>query len=337
MAMTRVPFMLAVLMTSHLRPCTAYGQSITAEAAVSAGLSTDDVSAAAVQLRAFGDVKGGVRVFGEAAWARSSDADNDAFAAAYPYGNRVQIIEAYGERMFRPRGALLGVRGGRFRTPFGISSASDHAYSGFLRPPLIRYDESSGVSNYSLEQGIDVVAGIPNFTVETAFGAPGDVGTVRRAHGLDAIVRVQGSVGPFIAGVSHMRTPPMASAAVESVRASATGFDLRWMSDGIQFRGEWTTSRPFAGTTSTGWYADALVHRVGMGPVTAVARVEQLDYEEAGSTEDELQRRVTVGVRIRFFEGLSLNVNLVHRSGEIEEYRPTTLDVGITWSIRRYP
>ena len=97
------------------------------------------------------------------------------------------------------------------------------------------------------------------------------------------------------------------------------------------------TSRPFAGTTSTGWYADALVHHVGMGPVTAVARIEQLDYDEVGSTEDELQRRLTIGARIRILDGLSLNVNLLHRSGELEEHRPTALDVGITWSVRRYP
>jgi hypothetical protein len=333
-AMTRLA--LAVFLTCLLHQQWSHGQSITTEAAVSAGASTDDVSAVAAQLRAFGDVKGGVRFFGEAAWARSSDTDNDSFAAAYPYGNRVQIIEAYAERLFRPREALVGARAGRFRTPFGISSASDHAYSGFLRPPLVRYDAHAGVSNYDIEQGADFVAGIPRLTVETALGAPADVGAATRASGLDAIVRVQASFGPFIAGASHMRTSPVRSADVDRGRASATGLDLRWMSGGVQLRGEWIAGRPFGDTTTTGWYADALVHHVGMGPVTAVARIEQLDYYETDSPEEELQRRQTIGARIRLPEGLSLNVNLLHRSGQLGEYRPTTLDVGLTWSVRRY-
>ena len=38
-------------------------------------------------------------------------------------------------------GRVFGsVRAGRFRTPFGIYAASDHAYNGFLRAPLIRYE-----------------------------------------------------------------------------------------------------------------------------------------------------------------------------------------------------
>jgi hypothetical protein len=335
--MTRLALTLAVLVAGLLHPPRAQGQSITTEAAVSAGHSTDDVSAIATQLRAFGDIKGGVRVFGEAAWANSSDADNDSFGAAYPYGNRVQVIEVYAERMFRPGHALVGLRGGRFRTPFGISSASDHAYSGFLRPPLVRYDSDAGVSNYNVEQGVDVVAGIPSLTVETALGAPSDVGTARRASGLDAIVRVQGSFGRFIVGASHMRTSSAQSPDVDSVRTSVSGLDLRWMSGGVQLRGEWIAGRPFAGTTSSGWYADALVHRVGMGPVTAVLRIEQFDYEETGSPEDEFQRRETIGARIRLLYGLSLNLNLLHRGGQLQEYHPTTLDVGITWSIRHYP
>ena len=77
--------------------------SLTTEAAVSTGLSTaEKISATAVQLRAFGDVKGGVRFFAEGAWGTRSDDDSDTFGAAYPYTSRFQVIEAYGERLFRP-------------------------------------------------------------------------------------------------------------------------------------------------------------------------------------------------------------------------------------------
>ena len=186
----------------------AHAQSITTEAALSAGYSTDDVSAAAAQVRAFGDLPGGIRYFGEAAWANTSDHDSDSFSAAYPYANQVQIIEAYGERMFRHGDALFSVRAGRFRTPFGISSASDHAYTGFLRAPLIRYDGYFALSNNFLEHGVDVVAGVPRLTVEVSLGAPADVGADVRRSGLDAVVRVQGYYGPFIVGVSHIRTSP---------------------------------------------------------------------------------------------------------------------------------
>ena len=32
------------------------------------------------------------------------------------------------------------------------------------------------------------------------------------------------------------------------------------------------------GPTTDGWYADVMLHRVAMGPVTAVLRAEQLNY-----------------------------------------------------------
>src|SRR5688572_19674031 len=66
-------------------------QSITTEAAMTGGLSSDGVSAVATQLRAFGDADFGIRYFAEAAWARNGS-DADAFGAAYPYSGRLQAI-----------------------------------------------------------------------------------------------------------------------------------------------------------------------------------------------------------------------------------------------------
>src|SRR5438128_12238174 len=118
-----------------------------------------------MRLRGFGEMKSGMRFFVEAAWAtrRSEDDDSgsDAFGAAYPYTDRAQVIEAYAERTFRPRHALAGVRLGRYRMPFGISNASEHAYSGFLRAPLVRYDGYFALSNNFLEHGADVIVGVP--------------------------------------------------------------------------------------------------------------------------------------------------------------------------------
>ena len=102
------------------------------------------------------------------------------------------MIEAYGERTFQPGSFLVGVRGGRYRTPFGISSGSDHAYNGFLRAPLIRYDNYYALSNNYLEHGADVIVGVPQFTLEVSAGAPSDVGSARRRSGLDTVVRGKG-------------------------------------------------------------------------------------------------------------------------------------------------
>ena len=227
-------------------------QSLTAEAAVSTGVSTEEkISAAAVQLRAFGDVKAGIRFFTEAAWATRSDDDSDAFGAAYPYAKRVQVIEAYGERLFRPKNAVLSVRAGRYRTPFGISNGSDHGYTGFLRAPLIRYDGYFALSNNFLEHGADLVAGVPRLTVEASVGRPADVGSAVRRSGVDTVIRIQSFVGPFIAGVSHIQTSPYLPASFAPGKSVFTGIDVRWMHDGVQLRGEWITGRPFDGTTTT--------------------------------------------------------------------------------------
>jgi hypothetical protein len=329
---------LAMLVAAGVLPAaTARAQpSITTEAAVTVGGSTDSLAAGALQIRSFGDIAGGIRFFGEASIAQTSDHDNDGFAAAYPYGGRLEVIEAYGERMFRPGNAIVGVRAGRFRTPFGIYNSSDHAYTGFLRPPLLRYDEYSGISNYFLEHGADVVVGVSGLQVETALGAPADVGSSVRRPGLDSIVRVQGYYGPIIAGVSHIRTKSL-QIAEEDSRSDFTGVDLRFTRGGMQLRGEWMTGHPFEGATTDGWYADAIVHLVPMGPVTAVARIERMGFVEPAENEDETLGRQTIGARIRIAAGFSVAVNLVHRTGELGEYKPTSLDVGFTWSGRYRP
>lgn len=57
----------------------------------------------------------------------------------------MQLMEMYAERYFSPHGALLGVRAGRFRMPFGIYRRSDYGYSGFLREGV---DSSIRVQGY---------------------------------------------------------------------------------------------------------------------------------------------------------------------------------------------
>jgi hypothetical protein len=183
----------------------AHGQTLIAEAVMSAGLSSDDVSAVGTQLRAFGEAPLRLRYYFETAWAKGDAGKSDAFGSAYPYRNRVQVIEAYGEWL-ADTAAIVGARAGRYRVPFGIYSASDHAYNGFVRAPLIRYDGYYALSNNFLEHGVNVIAGVPRLTVETSLGVPADVGDAVRRRGLDTVVRVQGVIGTAIIGASHIRT-----------------------------------------------------------------------------------------------------------------------------------
>ena len=323
----------ALIVACAFWPDIAGGQTMTAEAAVSAGVSTEEISAAAVQVRAFGDVKAGIRFFTETAWATRSSDHSDAFGAAYPYSNRLQVIEAYGERIFRPSNGLVGIRAGRYRTPFGISNGSDHGYTGFLRAPLIRYDGYFALSNNFLEHGVAVVAGVPRLTAEASVGHAADVGSAVRRPGIDTVVRVQGFVGAFVVGASHIRTSPYMPERFATGRSVFTGIDVRWMRDGVQLRGEWLSGRPFDGTSTTGWYADAIVHRVGMGPLTAVGRIERLDYNTTTAFALHAHRQ-TIGARIRIYNGLAAQFNLVHQNGGLSEQRPTALDVAITYSVR---
>jgi hypothetical protein len=181
---------------------------------------------------------------------------------------------------------------------------------------------------------VNLVAGVPRFTVETALAAPADVGDIVRRSGLDAVVRVQGYYGPLIAGASYMDAPLSEPALVTEGRNRVTGVDLRWMHGGVQLRGEWISGRPFGARKSTGWYADVLIHRTVMGPFTAVVRVERLDFGELEDDAAEYLSRQTVGVRVNVGGGVALQVNALHQSGD-DEYLPRAVDVAVTWSVRK--
>jgi hypothetical protein len=74
----------------------------------------------------FGEVTRSLRFLVEGTWGWRSEDEGDFFGTAYPYGGDVDLMEAYGEYM-REAGWLRAVKGGRYRTPFGIYASSDHA------------------------------------------------------------------------------------------------------------------------------------------------------------------------------------------------------------------
>jgi hypothetical protein len=229
---------------------------------------------------------------------------------------------------------VRSVKGGRYRTPFGISAASDHAYIGFLRPPLIRYGDYYALSSGYLEHGVDVVVGTPRVSAELSLGTSGDVGDAIRRDGFNTVARAEMVGGALILGVSFIDTTPYLPETFAKGRARFGGVDARWMGAGVQVRGEWLGGRPFDGTTTTGGYADLIVHRPSMGPVTALLRAERLAYT-APEPHALYTHRYSAGARVRLWKGLAVSVGVSHQAGEITQGRPTALDLGFTYSARR--
>ena len=258
----------------------------------------------------------------------------DVFGAAYPYSGRVRLMEIYAERYFRPRGAMLAVRAGRFRMPFGIYSRSDHGYSGFLRPPLIRYDGYFGISNNWLEDGAMFTAGVPQLFVEASVSRPHDVGFAVRREGLDASIRAQGYRGQFVVGASYARSNPYLSPRFAVGRQAFSGVDVRWAHpSGLQARGEFLKGHSYEGVSTTGWYVDGFVHRPGMGPFTAVVRGEDMDYT-AAPPRDRRAKRLTLGTRVRLPGPVTLQLNYLRQRGDLPRIKSHSIDFSATYSFR---
>jgi len=317
-------------------PCVAAAQdvAVTTEADITVGRSTaDDVRAAGTQLRAFGTLPREWRFYAEASWADQWGEKSDAFGSAYPYNHRVRPVEIYVEHTSTSPHSLWGTRVGRYRAPFGLYNRSDHAYTGFLRAPLIRYGGYWALSNNFLETGASVVAGTPRLYGEVSLGIPQDEDDLHRGRGFDRVGRVQASVGDVIVGASYIHTQPFKEQFWAHGDTEFSGVDARWMRGGVQLRGEWIDGHPFAGTKTFGGYADLMVHRQFMGPVTAVLRAERLDYE-AGPFSS-YPRRYTAGAKVRLSSMLVAHVNVLHEPPYDHDAAETALDVALTFSLRR--
>jgi hypothetical protein len=331
---------LATIVVLTLLPTLARAQSISGETDVTIGRSTDGTTGAAVQARLFGANRSDWRLYLEGTWGLVTGTGSDAFGAAYPYDRRVRPMELFVEKMVTRRGLVAGLRGGRYRTPFGISGRSDHAYGGFTRAPLIRYGSNYALSNTFLEAGGSVLIGSPRLTVETSLGVPSDEGGPPRGNGVDTVVRAQGYVASVVAGVSYMRAKPANIGPWAVGQLVFRGVDARWMSGGVQLRGEWIDGRPFDGVTTRGGYVDLLVSHERLGPVMLVARAERLDYD-AGEFS-VYPRRLAAGARIRLHRSVTVQAavlrNLPRAPGNWDYSTPpprtTELDVAVTFSRR---
>jgi hypothetical protein len=334
MAMTRacMGLVAAAALASAARPVRA--QTLVTEVDMTVGASSEDSRAGAVQVRTFGQLDANWRVMLEAAWGHATNPGSDAFGSAYAYDNRLHPVETYVERLSHDDRRLVGVRIGRFRTPFGMFSRSDHAYAGFARAPLVRYGSNWALANTFLETGVSVLAGRPSLYVETSVGMPQDAGPNPRPRTTDVTTRVQAYVKSVIVGASYLNTSPSMAGEFVIGRMTFRGIDARWLRDGVQLRGEYIQGRPFDGVSTDGGYLDVLVHHIGMGPVTAVGRVERLDYD-AGPFSYYL-RRITAGAKIRVNHLIGVQGSVSHDACRPADVRPcgTNVDVSVTQSFR---
>lgn len=320
----------AIVLTASM----ASAQSITAEADVTAGISTENVRSGSTQARLFGASASDWRFLTELSVGGTEGHQSDAFSAAYPYDRRVRAMELYAEKTFHPRRYIAGFRAGRYRTPFGIYSRGEYGYSGFVRPPLIRYGQKFALSNTSLEAGVTLVAGVPQLYGEASFGAPSDEGELHRRRGLDTTFRVQGYYKGIVAGMSRLHSGHNRELdAFAHGDQTFTGFDARWMFDGVQLRGEWIHGASFTGVSTKGGYIDVSVHRRAFGIITPVARVERLDYDAGPFSFYD--RRFTGGARVHVLQWLTAQVNVIHQPSGLSAGRVNVVDAGVTVSLRR--
>jgi hypothetical protein len=325
---------LLVVLTCLVHPCVAHAQSLAVEVNQAAGASSEEIAGAAAQVRLLGEVGPRLRFEVEGAWGDRTRGTSDVLGAAYPYRGRAEVIEAYAEYAVPAGRGIRSIRGGRYRTPFGFSAASDHAYVGFLRPPLIRYGDYFALSSGYLEHGVDVVVGVPRLWGEVSVGRPADVGAAIRRPGTNTTLRAQGTVGPLILGASFLDTTPYLPVRFARGRARFGGVDARWMRGGVQVRGEWLGGRPFDGTSTTGGYVDLIVHRPRMGPVTALARAERLDYQTTPPFA-LYTHRYSMGGRVRVWQGLAVSSGVSHQGGQLTQSRRTALDAGLSYTLRQ--
>lgn len=331
--MTHGAIVAACVVAGLARPAAA--QTAAIDVTQSLGASSESIAAAATQLRLSSEPVERLRLSVEGSWGARSRDGSDVFGTAYPYGNRVDLIEAWAEYAPPARVPVRAIRAGRYRTPFGISAASDHGYVGFLRPPLIRYGGYFALSSGYLEQGLDVVVGAPRAALEMSVGAPADVGDAVRRGGVSRVARAQVAAGRLVLGASAIDAPTYLPARFASGRIRFAGVDGRWMAFGVQLRGEWIAGRPADGTSTSGGYLDALIHTRTMGPFTALARAERLDYDTPNVRFVLVTHRYTAGVRVRVARGLAVSMGVAHQAGQQTQRRPTAFELGATWVLRR--
>ena len=145
----------------------------------------------------------------------------------------------------------------------------------------------------------------------------------------------RGSTDFNLRGIARVGERPQANAVVwlEAPNAPArTPSQKTVLDQRVVASGEWITGQPFDGTTTDGWHADVAVHRPPMGPLMAVFRAEQLDYDAAAPFALHA-RRVTAGARVRLPRGLTAQVDVLHQTGGDPEYS-NALGAALTYSIR---
>ena len=278
--MTRVLALAGVARGRRRRAAGAQTLAVQAQQAV--GTSTESITGGAAQVRVLGEPRrraagGRRRGVGHA---RSHDGVRRVRHGLSRTAASIEIIDAYVEYL-RPRGrGLRAVKAGRYRAPFGIWSAGDHALS--------RLPAAAAHPLRWLLRAVERLSrarrgGDRRRAASVARGERRPPGRCRRwrcaAPASTRCCAPRSAHGPVIVGASYLDTMPDQPPRFAQGRAHFGGADLRVMHAGVLVRGEWIGGRPFDGIATRGGYLDLLVHRPGLGPVTLLGRAERLAYD----------------------------------------------------------
>ena len=244
-------------------------------------------------------------------------------------------MEIYAERYFRPRGAMLAVRAGRFRMPFGIYNRSDHGYSGFLRPPLIRYDGYFGISNNWLEDGAMFTAGAAA-TVRRSQRQPPARRRIRRsarrARHVDPRARLPRTVR------RRRKLRAQQSVSVAAICRRTPGVLGRRCAMGASVRTAGARGIP-EGPFVRGRVDNRLVCRRHRAPARNGAVHGGRPRRSRWTTRlpaprDRRAKRLTLGTRVRLPGPVTLQLNYLRQHGDLPRLKSHSIDFSATYSFR---
>lgn len=200
------------------------------------------------------------------------------------------------------------VRGGRFRSGFGISDWSDFYYNAIISMPLVRFNRLQpylGLTRF--DTGLDVrsIAGPIEYQVGLI-----DVGSTSwqwaPKNTTYGVARLQTHFGALIVGSSVLGRIAGSGSDDDT---EAYGLDFRWTADHLQLRGELVRLHSDDGW-SGGYYVDAFFRPPGLYRTQVGFRTQAVNSLNGAVSQEQ-----TIGVRQIVTPNLSATLNYGLGSG----------------------
>ncbi len=204
-------------------------------------------------------------------------------------------------------GGPLGLRLGRFRSAFGLSTWSDMHYTPIIALPMVRayIDAAPGVPLYRLDRGAELTGGTPKVEYHLALVdsdesdwnvAPKTINT--------GIGGLQWSGEHLIVGLHGL----VKKAVDDGRQAEIADLDFRWTAPRLIVRGELVTGVQ-GGSGCRGFYVDAFYRPVGLARTQLGLRYQGIDnsgYDGHWGWKSDV---LTIGARQILNKYLTFTVN----------------------------